>query len=407
MFEMLPVVTLLLMLALLFVLWPLLKRANEPEQIAARKQANVATFKVRMAELEREAQLGGYSEKELSTLRIELERGLLDDVKDERIGTVVRFTRPVILLSALLLPLAAFWGYQQLGAADDLKIRQVLAQLQVIETREMLLPAMAAAVEQIEQRLNEVDNPEYSMLVARFNLELQRFDRAAEHYRGLVELSPEDPVLMGRYAQALYLAEGRQFTPEVEQWVERTLALQPFNTTVLGMMGMISFEAGKYQAAADYWRRLLGVLEPESENAKMIANGIAQAELRIQPSGKDTAQSTENARVQVLVSLDSALTAEAEDSVFVFARAVNGPSMPLAVARLTVADLPVEVTLDDSMAMAPGLSLSNFEQVQLVARVSSRGIANPQSGDLEGISPVIALANLDKPVALVISTIRQ
>ena len=58
--------------------------------------------------------------------------------------------------------------------------------------------------------------------------------------------------------------------------------------------------------------------------------------------------------------------------------------MPLAVKRLRVADLPITVTLDDSLAMTPEMRLSSFPQVMVGARISASGQATPQSGDLEG-----------------------
>ncbi len=75
--------------------------------------------------------------------------------------------------------------------------------------------------------------------------------------------------------------------------------------------------------------------------------------------------------------------------MFIFARAVQGPRMPLAIVRKQVKDLPVTVTLDDSLAMSPAMTLSKFGQVTVGARVSPSGNAMPQSGDLEGSkSPV-------------------
>jgi cytochrome c-type biogenesis protein CcmH len=99
--------------------------------------------------------------------------------------------------------------------------------------------------------------------------------------------------------------------------------------------------------------------------------------------------------ISVSVALDPALTAQAapESTVFIYARAVQGPRMPLAILRRQVKDLPVTVTLDDSLAMTPAMTLSKFDQVTIGARVSASGNAMPQSGDLEGSQSPVSVAN--------------
>lgn len=92
------------------------------------------------------------------------------------------------------------------------------------------------------------------------------------------------------------------------------------------------------------------------------------------------------------VSLAPQLIAKAspDDTVFVFARAAEGPPLPLAVARTRVRDLPFSFRLDDTMAMTPTMKLSAFSRVVVGARVSKSGSATPQPGDLQGASTPVA-----------------
>lgn len=105
------------------------------------------------------------------------------------------------------------------------------------------------------------------------------------------------------------------------------------------------------------------------------------------PSGSDqAAPAAASVKVSVSLSPATAKKAQPTDAVFIFARAANGPRVPLAVVRKQVKDLPATVVLDDSTAMSPQMKLSSVPEVVVVARVSKSGDAMPHAGDFEGTS---------------------
>jgi hypothetical protein len=159
-----------------------------------------------------------------------------------------------------------------------------------------------------------------------------------------------------------------------------------------------------YQRAID-----LGVDDPDvlKSQQEVLARSKGQTDTGETTAPKD-ASTGGAAAVTVRVSLSSALAkgASPNDTVYVFARAPAGPPMPLAVVRKTVADLPAEVVLDDSMAMMPSRTLSKFDQVVVQARVSKSGNAMPQPGDL--VSPAVTVATAaGEPLELTIDHPRQ
>jgi cytochrome c-type biogenesis protein CcmH len=138
---------------------------------------------------------------------------------------------------------------------------------------------------------------------------------------------------------------------------------------------------------------MLPLVPADSEDARTIRENVAEAQSRAGAGGPAApAKAPVVAKLAGTVTLAAGLKGKAspDDIVFIFARASEGPPMPLAVLRKRVRDLPVSFALDDSMAMAPSLRLSAFPRVVVGARVSKSGNAVPQPGDLQGASGVVA-----------------
>ncbi len=106
--------------------------------------------------------------------------------------------------------------------------------------------------------------------------------------------------------------------------------------------------------------------------------------------------------VRVDISPELKARTKPDEVVYVFAKAVKGPRAPVAVVRAKVSDLPFTVRLDDSKAVAPFLRISNFDEVNLSARISKSGGARKASGDLEGRAGPVKTETTDKPVSLTI-----
>jgi len=182
--------------------------------------------------------------------------------------------------------------------------------------------------------------------------------------------------------------------------------VDPTNQKALALAGSAAFEMKNYSGAVAYWQKLLQSVPKDSQEAKGISAGIAEAQAMasgkplagpmVAAEGTDGAASQGGpggASVAGVVSLSAGLAAKASpnDTLFIFARAANGPKMPLAMMRVQVKDLPVAFTLDDSMAVMPAMKLSSSPEVVVAAKISKSGSANSQSGDLQGISNPVKL----------------
>lgn len=388
---------LLCLLAIAFVVAPLFLRggsarsqSGQPSSGQERRAATIAIARARLRELDEELAAGALDAAAHAQLKLEQERRLLEETAAD--AAPVRGIRGRWLLAAVavMLPLAAGAFYFHNGAWSDRQIQQLLQhserQLQAGEDNRSTLEELAGA---LERRLQRRDDPggQLRFMLARLYIEFGRYPQALVQYAALREQFPQDAGIAGQYAQALYMAAGRKLTPEAAEQAQAALRLDPDQTTALGLLGIDAFERQDYAQALLHWRHLVRVLPAGSANAALIERGIEQAEQKLGADGLPGPKIV--AHVTLAPELAAAVPPGA--TVFVFARAVGGSPMPLAVVKMDAGRLPVDVTLDDSMAMAPGMNLSSASQVEVVARITASGQVRAEAGDLESVSAPLTL----------------
>ncbi|TBR39139.1 MULTISPECIES: tetratricopeptide repeat protein [Dyella] len=305
------------------------------------------------------------------------------------------------LLVAFVVPLSAAGLYLAVGtpaALDGVKVADANPSMTIDE-----------AVAQLRQHLVEKpDDIQGWLLLGRTYSEMKKPDEARDAYDRVLKLDPNVTGAMIGWAEADSIArtdhriEGRS-----RDLLERAVQIEPDNQRGLWLLGISDFQLGQYIDAANTWRRLQPLLDPGSSVAKAVQEQIAVAEARA--GGKapsETEAAPAGASLEVRVTLSPALKEKLAPgaTLFVYARAEQGPPMPLAVARLDATALPATVTLTDAMAMTPQLKLSTVPRVFVGARISSSGQAIAQSGDLEGDAGVVAVDS-KTPVSIIIDKV--
>ena len=384
----------LLLVALAFLLLPILRgrRAQAEED---RTALNVALYEERMAELTAQHEAGTLSAEQLEAGRADAARELLEDTEESGAPRTARLGRSVPLVAALLVPLMGYGLYLHWGASDKVQLaRQFSEQPRTVEE-------MTARLEQAVKA--QPDSAEAWYFLGRTYMNQERPADAAKAFAQVVELAGRQPELLGQWAQALYFAQNRQWTPDLQALADEALRGDPQEVTSLGLLGIAAFEEARYADAVRFWEQLVAALPENDPSREAIRGGINRAREQLgEPAETASQPEVAGITLQVEVQLDPevAKAVSPQDSVFVFARAVAGPPAPLAAKRLTVADLPASISLSDADAMIPSLKISSVEQVVLMARISSTGDAT--KGEWMGRSEALDTKGEERTVRLVI-----
>jgi cytochrome c-type biogenesis protein CcmH len=400
-------------LALAWVLPPLLRR-RRPGVNVERAESNVALLREQLAELDADLASGTLSTEKYAQARSELERRVLEESDSDPSpgeGSGIRGRRAAVAL-AVLIPVAAALLYLQIGSPGALSPQEA-----VPGHPELTMEQIEGMVARLESRLREnPDDADGWALLARSNLVLQRFPEAVKAYARATALVKDNASLYADYADAVAMAQGRRLQGEPERLIAQALKIDPDHVKALALAGTVAFEKKDFDGAIAHWERILKVAPPDSEILASVRDSIAEARTLGGRSDKPSAGTSKpsvvrepaaapaGANVSGTVRLAPALAGKAAptDIVFIFARAVSGPRMPLAVLRKQVRELPVEFRLDDSMAMAPTAKLSDQEKVVIGARISKGGGPVGQPGDLEGFSAPVNVG--ERGVAVVIDS---
>ncbi len=404
-------VALLSALAALLVAAAMLRKS--PGSSADRTGSNIIVARQRIEELERQQADGALSDAEADQLRQEIERELLQDVGDPESApdggsapSDPRWNQRGAIAIALLIPLASAAMYLTLGDPGAISRPKSAPEQGIAET----LPESgeSLSIEQITRQLRErvVQDPNDQrawLALAQAYVSQELFADGAAAYAQLRKLHGDSSEILIREADALAMAQGGSLSGEPELLLRKALSLDSENPAALWLAGLAASERQDYSSAMELWDRAQGGIEdPEVRAELMRVMEETQALMNSASAGSDSSESA----IQVSVSVDSSI-AESFDPqavLFILARAVDGPPMPLAAVKRQLKDLPLTVTLDDSLAMVPSMTLSKYENVQIVARISKSGQPTASSGDAFGQSQTVRPGQ-DEVVQLTISEI--
>jgi cytochrome c-type biogenesis protein CcmH len=368
---------LLIILALAFVIPPLLKKTPKSSEID-NNSLNITIYKQRIAELEQE----NLTPEQFTQAKQELEKSLAQDLDDKT--TLVPKARAgwaAVIVVILAIPTLAVGVYWEIGSQNFLTEKPKTA------TTTTAPHSVNQMVEGLLARLEKEPNDKKGWyMLARSYSYMKQYDKAAQAYNKLLGLvGDKDPQVLTDLARVLTLGNNGQFVGQPQILLKLALEANPNYQEALWLSGLAAAQNKKYEAAIAHWQKFLQQIPADkTETRQMLEQHIAKAR-------GELGEPTVKQQLVVHVSLDPSLQdkVQANDTLFIYARAVTGSAMPLAIVRKNASELPTEVILDDSTAMMPAMKLSNFKEVKVLARISHSGSAKLESGDLQGeVSPV-------------------
>lgn len=401
-----------LVLATLAALVVPLLRSRSRREGPADDDASAAVYRDQMRQLDADVAVGvlGADERAVAEAEIVARLGTeLSATAQPAAATASRAPWIVAIAIVAIVPASALVAYLAVGnpqALDAGGARPRMTESEVV-----------SMVERLAQRMkSDPSDPQGWLLLGRSWSALQRYQESADAYAEAVKRMPGNADALADWADALGMAQGRKLAGKPTEIIGQALAADPSHPKALALAASAAMERGDNKAAIRYWQSLLALVPPGSEDAQGIAATIVElggtpatgappapaASARPQapptdlasarPATPPTEAASAGSRITGRVEIAPALAARVppDATLFVYARAAQGSRMPLAIVRRAARELPFEFALDDSMAMAPGATISSAREVVVEARVSASGSATAASGDLSGVSAAIA-----------------
>ena len=397
----------------------------------SRGQMNAQVLREQLQRLDQDLALGTLRQEDYEQAKAELKRRTLEEqVQEEAAATVVRPPKKTIIAVALLVPLVAAALYALIGHPQG-AVDQVAAAHQANQDIERMVQGLADKLEKEPGNLKG-----WSMLARSYKVmgRTQDAQRAFERAGSFVDT---DAQLLAEYADVMAANSGGNLSGKPKELVDKALKVDPNNPMALWLSGTAAASEKRYDAAIATWEKLLPQLDANSQDAQLlqqsidevrtiagkpattvVAKGSAAAALAAATAGgpppaaaatTQVAAGNVNAKttasVTGTVDIAPALKAKAapSDTLMIIAR-VPGTRMPLAVIRVPASQLPMNFTLDDSVAMNPQAGISSVPEVEVEARISKTGMAMPAAGDLLSSAQTVKVGS--KGLKLQVTTVR-
>jgi len=231
------------------------------------------------------------------------------------------------------------------------------------------------------------------------------FAAASAALEKALALAPGHPDLLADLADTSAMVADRTLAGRPLELAMQALAADPQHRKALSLVATAAMQANDLPKATAYWHKLRATFEAGSPDIARVDQILANLGDAATPGAADRttergadksadkAVSKNFSEITGEVALGSELLAGLAKkplppaaTVYVVAKMVSGPPMPVAVARFPAEELAggraVSFKLDDSQAMNPALKLSGADVVNIEARISLAGTAGRQSGDL-------------------------
>lgn len=370
------IAVILIALAVLMVSFPLLR--SKKRAFVSDPSSSLNILQENLKQLEQDLLDKQITQEQFNLQKSEIEARTVAEVIQIQQGALPSQQAGRTLSYGLIIgvPLAVLGLYFILGNPDALH-----------DNKDPQVVQIELMVSQLEKKLaDDPKNVTGWMFLGRSYAAMNRLPEAKRAFLKAIQLEPSNDDLLSDFAD-LIAFQNKSINAEAMGYIDQALKINPKNVKALALRGSAFYDQQNFPQAISDWNlaiQYLGSSNPDFSQG--LKESIAQAKAQITNSSKKSEKINPQNQLTGRVSIDPSLMSQVSptDTVFIYAKASQGPRMPLAVLRFTAKDLPRNFELNDRQAMSPELALSQFKEFTVIARISKSANPIPQSGDLYG-----------------------